>query len=65
VRRIVDGEFGEPLADLTVADELLDVLAATEALTSRQWLVPSLRSQSARTASAVVTPGLRARTLVL
>jgi len=38
------------------------VLAATEALTSRQWLVPDLRdSDSARTASAVVTPGLRAR----
>src|SRR3954447_3669466 len=51
VRRIVNGELGEPLRGLTISADLFDVLASTEALTSRQWLIPSLRADSARTAS--------------
>ncbi len=61
VRRIVDGQLAEPVRDLKVSAEAFDVLAATEALSARQWLVPGLRSRSARTASALVVPALRAR----
>src|SRR4051794_21117086 len=43
VRSIKDGELGEPVRDFTVKADAFDVLAATEALSARLWLVPGIR----------------------
>ena len=64
VRRIIGGELAGPVADVEIEADAFDVLASTEALTARQWLVPALGYDSARTISAVVAPGLRARMTV-
>jgi predicted Zn-dependent protease len=61
VRRISGGELGPPAADVAVRADLFDVLAATDALTSRQWLVPAALMRSPRDTSAAVVPALRAR----
>ena len=41
VRPIAGGELGPPAADADVRADAFAVLAATEALTARQWLVPA------------------------
>jgi predicted Zn-dependent protease len=61
VRRIARGRLGAPAPDLAVRADLFDVLAATEALTARQWLVPAALMRSPRETSAAVVPALRAR----
>jgi PmbA/TldA metallopeptidase C-terminal domain len=61
VRRIAHGELGPPAPDVAVRADLFDVLAATDALTARQWLVPAAPMRSPRDASAAVVPALRAR----
>ena len=61
VRRIAGGELGPRAPDVAVRADLFDVLAATDALTSRQWLVPAALMRSPRDTSAAVVPALRAR----
>ena len=61
VRRITGGELGPRAPDVAVQADLFDVLAATDALTSRQWLVPAALMRSPRDTSAAVVPALRAR----
>jgi predicted Zn-dependent protease len=56
---IEDGELGPPARDLRVTFDPFDVLAATEALTGRQRLVPGTTA-SARLLGATVCPALRA-----
>jgi predicted Zn-dependent protease len=60
VRLIRGGEPAEPVANLTVLFEPLELLAGVQALTARQRTVPSPLVRSARTASATVAPGARA-----
>jgi predicted Zn-dependent protease len=60
VRVIRGGEAAEPVPNLTVLFEPLELLARTEALTARQRTIPPPLQRSARTASATVAPGLRA-----
>jgi predicted Zn-dependent protease len=61
VRRIAGGRLDAPLAGAQVEADPFAVLAATEALTARQWLVPAASWPSARDISAAVVPALRAR----
>jgi predicted Zn-dependent protease len=56
VRLIRGGEAAEPVANLTVLFEPLELLAQVQALGARQRTVPSPLQRSARTASAMVAP---------
>ena len=60
-RVIAGGELGPPAKDFRVELDPLEVLAATDALTSRQRLVPSADWRSVRSIGAMVVPALRAR----
>jgi predicted Zn-dependent protease len=60
-RLIRGGEPGEPVANLTVLFEPLELLSQVQALSARQRTVPSPLQRSARTASATVAPAARAR----
>ncbi len=60
VRVIAGGQIGPGARDLRVDVDPIAVLAATDALTARQRLVPQ-RATSARTIGATVCPALRAR----
>ncbi len=64
VRLIRGGEPAEPVANLTVLFEPLELLAGVQALTARQRTVPPPLVRSARTASATVAPGARAALVV-
>jgi predicted Zn-dependent protease len=59
-RLIRGGEPAEPLANLTVLFEPLELLSRVQALSGRQRTVPSPLQRSARTASATVAPAARA-----
>ena len=59
-RVIRGGEPAEPLANLTVLFEPLELLSRVQALSGRQRTVPSPLQRSARTASATVAPAARA-----
>jgi predicted Zn-dependent protease len=58
-RMIRGGELAEPLPNLTVLFEPIELLGAVQALTGRQRTVPSPLQRSARTASATVAPAAR------
>ena len=60
VRTIRDGAPGEPVGNLTVLFEPLELLARVQALSARQRTIPSPLQRSARTASATVAPAARA-----
>jgi hypothetical protein len=60
VRLIRSGEPAEPAPNLTVLFEPLELLARVQALTGRQRTIPPPVQRSARTASAIVAPALRA-----
>jgi predicted Zn-dependent protease len=60
VRFIRDGRPAEPAPNLTVRFEPLELLERTQALTARQRTIPPPVQRSARTASAIVCPALRA-----
>lgn len=60
VRVIRGGEPAEPVANLTVLFEPLELLSRVQALSGRQRTVPSPLQRSARTASATVAPAARA-----
>jgi predicted Zn-dependent protease len=57
---IEDGKITRPLRDVRFTDSVLRILAATEALTSRQQLVSEGEFYGRRFASGVVCPSLRA-----
>jgi predicted Zn-dependent protease len=59
VRAIRGGALAEPLPNLTVVFEPLELLARAQALTARQRTIPPPVQRSARTASAIVCPGAR------
>ncbi len=59
VRLIRGGEPAEPVANLTVVFEPLELLAGVQALIARQRTIPSPLQRSARTASATVAPAAR------
>jgi predicted Zn-dependent protease len=59
VRAIRGGALAEPLPNLTVLFEPLELLGRAQALTARQRTIPPPVQRSARTASAVVCPGAR------
>jgi predicted Zn-dependent protease len=58
-RMIRGGALAEPLPNLTVVFEPLELLGRAQALTARQRTVPPPVQRSARTASAIVCPGAR------
>jgi predicted Zn-dependent protease len=58
-RAIRGGALAEPLPNLTVVFEPLELLGRAQALTARQRTVPPPVQRSARTASAIVAPGGR------
>jgi predicted Zn-dependent protease len=58
-RAIRGGELAEPLPNLTVVFEPLELLARAQAMTARQRTIPPPVQRSARTASAIVCPGAR------
>jgi PmbA protein len=60
VRVIRGGEPAEPVPNLTVLFEPLELLTRVQALSARQRTVPPPLQRSARTAAATVTPALRA-----
>ena len=60
VRLIRGGEPAEPVANLTVVFEPLELLSRVQALNARQRTIPSPLQRSARTASATVAPAARA-----
>ncbi len=60
VRIIRGGEPAEAAPNLTVLFEPLELLARVQALTGRQRTIPPPVQRSARTASAIVAPALRA-----
>ena len=59
VRVIRGGEPAEPVPNLTVLFEPLELLGRVQALTARQRTIPPPLLRSARTASATVTPAAR------
>jgi hypothetical protein len=59
VRAIRGGALAEPLPNLTVVFEPLELLGRAQALTARQRTIPPPVQRSARTASAIVCPGAR------
>jgi predicted Zn-dependent protease len=59
VRMIRGGELAQPLPNLTVVFEPVELLGRAQALTARQRTVPPPVQRSARTASAIVCPGAR------
>ncbi|HEY6692907.1 MAG TPA: metallopeptidase TldD-related protein [Solirubrobacteraceae bacterium] len=59
VRVISGGRLADPVANLTVTFEPLELLGRAQALTARQRTVPPPVQRSARTASAIVCPGAR------
>jgi predicted Zn-dependent protease len=59
VRVIAGGRLTDPVPNLTVAFEPLELLARAQALTARQRTIPPPVQRSARTASAIVCPGAR------
>jgi predicted Zn-dependent protease len=58
-RAIRGGALAEPLPNLTVVFEPLELLGRAQAMTARQHTVPPPVQRSARTASATVAPGAR------
>ena len=60
VRLIRGGAPAEPVPNLTVLFEPLELLSQVQALSARQRTVPSPLQRSARTASATVAPAARA-----
>jgi hypothetical protein len=60
VRHIRDGRRAEPAPNLTVLFEPIELLGRVQALTARQRTIPPPLQRSARTASAIVCPALRA-----
>lgn len=58
-RAIRGGALAEPLPNLTVLFEPLELLGRAQALTARQRTIPPPVQRSARTASAIVCPGAR------
>jgi predicted Zn-dependent protease len=60
VRVIRGGAPAEPVPNLTVLFEPLELLSQVQALSARQRTVPSPLQRSARTASATVAPAARA-----
>jgi predicted Zn-dependent protease len=60
VRRIRSGEIAEPVADLTVALDPLELLAHVQALTARQRTIPPAERVPAWRIGATIAPGLRA-----
>jgi predicted Zn-dependent protease len=64
VRVISGGALGPPAHDLAIRLDPLAILAATEALTARQRLVPSADWRTARRIGATVAPALRTRVQV-
>jgi predicted Zn-dependent protease len=59
VRLIRDGEPAEPVPNLTVTFEPLELLGQVQALSARQRTIPPPVQLSARTASATVAPAAR------
>ena len=59
VRLIRDGEPAEPVPNLTVVFEPLELLGQVQALSARQRTIPPPVQLSARTASATVAPAAR------
>jgi PmbA protein len=59
VRVIAGGRVSDPLPNLTVAFEPLELLGRAQALTARQRTIPPPVQRSARAASAIVCPGAR------
>ena len=60
VRHIRGGRRAEPAPNLTVLFEPLELLGRVHALSARQRTIPPPLQRSARTASAIVCPALRA-----
>jgi predicted Zn-dependent protease len=59
VRVISGGRLADPVPNLTVAFEPLELLGRAQALTARQRTIPPPVQRSARTGSAIVSPGAR------